>query len=68
MHNSDDHQGQNVRPLQSTSGYLDIVPKDGYNSLAFFSPVTASTPVWISDGKNGEVTQISGVDEGQGLV
>lgn len=62
-------QGQNVRPVHiGAAGYLDIVPKDGFNSLAFFSPFNASKPIWIADGEKGEVTQISGVDEDQGLV
>ncbi|RSH95247.1 hypothetical protein EHS25_000333 [Saitozyma podzolica] len=56
-----DH-GQNVVPVKSPEGYLDIVPKEGYNHLAFFSPVDASEPVWLTSG-DWEVTEISGMDE-----
>jgi dipeptidyl aminopeptidase len=55
-------QGQNVVPVKSPEGYLDIVPKEGYNHLAFFSPVDASEPVWLTSG-DWEVTEISGMDE-----
>jgi dipeptidyl aminopeptidase len=49
-------------------GYLDIVPKEGYDHLAFFTPVNATEPIWITEGDWGEVTQISGLDESTGAV
>lgn len=46
-----DHN-QHIELLEGdVSGYLDIVPKDGYNHIALFSPVNASTPVWITSGE-----------------
>jgi dipeptidyl aminopeptidase len=48
--------------VKNPEGYLDIVPKEGYNHLAFFSPVDSSEPVWLTSG-DWEVTEISGMDE-----
>lgn len=46
-----DHN-QHIELLEGdVSGYLDIVPKDGYNHIALFSPVNASNPVWITAGQ-----------------
>ncbi len=58
----DDAQGQYVVPVKSMlPGYLDIVPNEGYNHLAFFSPVNSSRPIWITSGE-WEVTKIAAVD------
>lgn len=62
-------QGQDVIPVRSPmKGYLDIVPNEGYNHIAFFSPVDAKEPIWITKGTWGEVTQIAGIDEELGIV
>ncbi|TYJ58321.1 hypothetical protein B9479_000866 [Cryptococcus floricola] len=62
-----DH-GQNIVPVKgSLPGYLDIVPNQGYNHIAFFAPVNASEPIWITSGE-WEVTQISGVSLEKGLI
>ncbi|WWC64025.1 uncharacterized protein I303_106631 [Kwoniella dejecticola CBS 10117] len=56
-----DH-GQNVIPVKGgLSGYLDIVPNEGYNHIALFSPINATHPIWITSGE-WEVTEISGVN------
>lgn len=56
-------KGQNVRALKgiSVEGYVDIVPLNGYNHLAFFSPLNSSEPIWLTEG-DWEVTSIVGVD------
>ncbi|KIR38467.1 dipeptidyl aminopeptidase [Cryptococcus deuterogattii 99/473] len=60
--------GQNVIPVKgSVPGYLDIVPNQGYNHIALFTPLNASKPLWITKGE-WEVTEISGVDTEKGLV
>ncbi|KIR97029.1 dipeptidyl aminopeptidase [Cryptococcus deuterogattii 2001/935-1] len=60
--------GQNVIPVKgSVPGYLDIVPNQGYNHIALFTPLNASKPLWITKGQ-WEVTEISGVDTEKGLV
>ena len=62
-------QGQNVIPVkQPVQGYLDVVPKDGYNHIALFTPVGSASPIWLTRGDWGEVTQIAGIDEEAGLV
>ncbi|WVQ93213.1 hypothetical protein IAU59_000277 [Kwoniella sp. CBS 9459] len=62
-----DH-GQNVIPVKGpVGGYLDIVPNEGYNHIAFFSPLNASKPIWVTSGE-WEVTEISGVDAERGLI
>ncbi|KIY32640.1 dipeptidyl aminopeptidase [Cryptococcus gattii E566] len=62
-----DH-GQNAIPVKgSVRGYLDIVPNQGYNHIALFTPLNASKPLWITAGE-WEVTEISGVDTEKGLV
>ena len=48
-------------------GYLEIVPNDGYNHIAFFSPFNATTPTWITSGE-WEVSQISAVDEQRNMM
>ncbi|OXG26368.1 dipeptidyl aminopeptidase [Cryptococcus neoformans Bt15] len=62
-----DH-GQNVIPVKGlVQGYLDIVPNQGYNHIALFTPLNASKPRWITAGE-WEVTEISGFDTEKGLV
>ncbi|WVR09063.1 hypothetical protein IAU60_006124 [Kwoniella sp. DSM 27419] len=62
-----DH-GQNVIPIKgAVQGYLDIVPNAGYNHIAFFSPLNATSPTWITSGE-WEVTEISGVDLDAGII
>ncbi|WVQ85041.1 hypothetical protein IAT38_007205 [Cryptococcus sp. DSM 104549] len=62
-----DH-GQNVIPVKGpVQGYLDVVPNEGYNHIAFYSPLNATKPLWITSGE-WEVTQISGVDAKKGLI
>ena len=49
-------------------GYIDVVERDGYNHLGYFSPLNASTPQYITGG-NWEVTDgISAFDERTNLV
>jgi dipeptidyl aminopeptidase B len=36
-------------------GYIDMVERDGYNHLGYFSPLSSSTPQYITGG-NWEVT------------
>ena len=36
-------------------GYIDVVDRDGYNHLGYFSPLNASTPYYLTGG-NWEVT------------
>ncbi|OXH22780.1 dipeptidyl aminopeptidase, partial [Cryptococcus neoformans] len=60
--------GQNVIPVKGlVQGYLDIVPNQGYNHIALFTPLNASKPRWITAGE-WEVTEISGLDTKKGLV
>ena len=68
-HMPDTLQGQNVRPLKGASveGYVDIVPNNGFNHLAFFSPLNSSVPIWLTEGE-WEVTNIAGVDGARGLM
>ncbi|WVO18103.1 hypothetical protein L204_105805 [Cryptococcus depauperatus] len=62
-----DHK-QNVVPVDTpVSGYLDIVPNNGYNHIAFFSPLNSTKPIWLTKGE-WEVTEISGVDDKIGLI
>jgi dipeptidyl aminopeptidase len=64
-----DRKGQNVIPVKNPQqGYLDVVPKDGFNHIAFFSPVDSASPIWLTKGDWGEVTDIAGVDEEEGFV
>jgi dipeptidyl aminopeptidase len=49
-------------------GYIDIVERDGYNHLGYFSPLNASIPQYITGG-NWEVTDgISAFDKDTNLV
>jgi dipeptidyl aminopeptidase len=65
---ADRKQGQNVHPVKAPlAGYLDIVPNEGFNHIAFFSPANSTTPIWITSGE-WEVTQISRVDSELGVV
>lgn len=68
-----DH-GQNIVKLETRAdgsgidGYLDIVPNaDGFDHIALFAPVTASKPVWVTEGE-WEVTSIAGVDRERGVA
>ncbi|EIW65869.1 hypothetical protein TREMEDRAFT_46096 [Tremella mesenterica DSM 1558] len=62
-----DHD-QNVIPVANgQSGYLDIVPKDGYNHIALFSPLQSGEPIWLTEGE-WEVTSIAGFDPLNNLV
>ncbi|OCF39775.1 dipeptidyl aminopeptidase [Kwoniella heveanensis CBS 569] len=62
-----DH-GQNVIPVKGAiGGYLDIVPNEGFNHIAFFSPLNATRPIWVTSGE-WEVIEISGVDAERGLI
>ncbi|ORY33110.1 putative dipeptidyl-peptidase [Naematelia encephala] len=62
-----DH-GQNVIAVDGeVPGYLDIVPNEGYNHIAFFSPITATEPTWITSG-DWEVTSIAGIDHSHGAI
>jgi dipeptidyl aminopeptidase len=61
-------KSQDIRVVKGPlHGYLDIVPNEGFNHIAFFSPVNSTEPTWITSGE-WEVTQISGVDDKKGLV
>jgi dipeptidyl aminopeptidase B len=49
-------------------GYIDVVERDGYNHLGYFSPLNASTPQYITGG-NWEVTNgISAFDPETNIV
>ena len=54
-------------PGWPTEGYLDIVPNKGYNHVAFFSPLDASEPIWITEGQ-WEVASIAGLNVSSGQV
>lgn len=57
-----------MKPLGGgVGGYLDIVPKEGYNHLALFSPPDSGTPIWLTEGK-WEATSIEGIDHEKGIV
>ena len=32
-------------------GYIDLVERDGYDHLAYFSPLNATTPQYITSGQ-----------------
>lgn len=53
--------------MADRSGYLDIVPKDGYNHVALFAPIDATEPIWITSGE-WEVTSIAGFDSASNTV
>lgn len=65
-----DH-GQNVLAIKESSGtvagYLDVVPKKGWNHIAFFHPVDATEPIWLTDGE-WEVTEVNAVNKEAGIV
>lgn len=65
-----DH-GQNLIAIHESggtvAGYLDVVPKNGWNHIAFFHPVDATEPIWLTDGE-WEVTKINGVNQEAGVV
>ncbi|GMK55819.1 hypothetical protein CspeluHIS016_0208750 [Cutaneotrichosporon spelunceum] len=65
-----DH-GQNLIAIHESDGtvggYLDVVPKQGWNHIAFFHPVDATEPIWLTDGE-WEVTSINGVNPEEGVV
>ncbi|BEJ15855.1 hypothetical protein CspHIS471_0504600 [Cutaneotrichosporon sp. HIS471] len=65
-----DH-GQNLIAIHESggtvAGYLDIVPKKGWNHIAFFHPVDATEPIWLTDGE-WEVTKLNGVNQEEGVV
>ena len=48
-------------------GYIDIVDRDGYNHLGYFSPPNVSTPRYITGGR-WEVTNIAAFDEATNLL
>ena len=48
-------------------GYIDLVERDGYDHLAYFSPLNATMPQYITGGQ-WDVTAISGFDETTNLV
>ena len=47
---------KDVTKGRTEDGYIDMVERDGYNHLAYFSPLDASTPQYITGG-NWEVTK-----------
>ncbi|TIC27149.1 hypothetical protein E3Q11_02680 [Wallemia mellicola] len=55
---------QSIKPIKSMSGdgYLDIVPNEGYNHIAFFKSSQESSPEFVTSGK-WEVDIIMGVNE-----
>ena len=63
------HQGLDVTPVfdSQVPGYLDLVPNEGYNHIAFFSPHNATKPIWITAG-DWEVTGIRGIDQERRIV
>ena len=61
-------QGQNIIAVAGpVAGYLDLIPKSGFNHIAFFSLMDAQEPIWLTSGE-WEVTQIAGLDAHNGLV
>ncbi|KAL7423958.1 Dipeptidyl peptidase 4 [Cryptotrichosporon argae] len=56
-----DH-GQDVIPVPGdVPGYLDIVSNDGYDHVAYFSPINATEPLWLTSGE-WEVTKLAGIN------
>lgn len=63
---------QDVLPLPQSlapegGAYLDIVPNDGWDHIALYSPANASKPRFLTEGE-WEVTAIGAVDAGSGIV
>lgn len=49
-------------------GYIDVVDRDGYNHLAYFSPLNNSIPQYITGG-NWEITgEIAAFDRNTNTV
>src|SRR5271155_2253321 len=49
-------------------GYIDVVDRDGWNHLGYFSPLNSSTPQYVTGG-NWEVTGgIAAFDKSTNLV
>src|SRR5208282_4149602 len=49
-------------------GYIDVVDRDGWNHLGYFSPLNSSTPQYITGG-NWEVTDgIAAFDKSTNIV
>lgn len=65
-----DH-GQNLLAVKESSGtvggYLDLIPREGYNHIALFHPVDATKPIWLTYG-DWEVTDINAIDQEAGIV
>lgn len=62
-----DH-GQDVIPVTTgVGGYLDIVPNDGFDHIALFTPTTATKPIFLTSG-DWEVSKIAGFDAENGVV
>ena len=55
----------NGRPYD---GYIDIVERDGYNHLGYFSPLNASTPQYITGGNWEVMCGIAAFDKDTNLV
>jgi dipeptidyl aminopeptidase len=49
-------------------GYIDVVDRDGYNHLAYFSPPNATTPQYITGGEWEVTNGLSAFDESTNLV
>ncbi|KAL1923496.1 uncharacterized protein VTP21DRAFT_8476 [Calcarisporiella thermophila] len=49
-------------------GYIDLVDINGYNHLAFYSPLDAKEPVWLTQGQWEVVGAPVAVDANSGLV
>ena len=54
-------------PGWPAEGYLDVIPNNGYNHIAFFSPLDSGQPIWLTSGE-WEVTSIEGVNASTGQV
>jgi dipeptidyl aminopeptidase len=53
-------KGQDIIPVKGdVAGYLDLIPNNGYMHVAFFTPLDASEPVWLTAG-DWEVASIDG--------
>jgi dipeptidyl aminopeptidase len=79
-----EEQGQKIVGIESTHllhsssaslsayyppGYLDIVPNEaGFNHIAYFSPSSASEPVFLTSGEWEVEGGIEGIDMGRGIM
>ena len=49
-------------------GYIDVVERNGYNHLGYFSPLNASTPQYITGGQWEVTDGVAAFDDDTNLV